>query len=749
MMRKFCLVNLILALCPAVAMAQQNPSSDSQGIDLARAAKGYIRHLRSEDGDSDEVSTVDVGQDASELFRGQGEGDVLLGGIAFRGQTINPSDTQYGSPYLRPIYASQLFEIAHAPKLADYARARGLDPAAPATHDQFVSEVNEQLNQYFALESVAAILDNDALMKKQSFAVQPERLEFALRKILFLDNAQLNDTLYEDFIGKKIEQALKDGSDAVKKLETIGVSPELVELFQQKLPNDKDPRDVIAQARLAFDRAAAAGLVADLTPAMQARQKDLVSPSLDPEELFERLRAKVGSDPYFFSVAWNEALNASFTDLASKFTDNWQPVLITGQNPAYGANDVFPDSLESFRAYLEKKLLPRQRALIRQKVANTWLLQSWRNADILNPNAPKNPSHLSNMFNPMSSLLLTIGSTDLDQAYGELKYELAAHNSPDFTIVEVKLGESHDISTGALDPCVSKFNAAFEKPYTEEQQAQLAKLSDRNLTTAGYDALILQAREQIPLDAYQAGAAALKADAACAGFASQVETKTVSIQPGAKELAGDELARVRFVAQVMSQKQLQRMIIPKMSRRDEFGNVHHYFFVRHRMLYLPRTGDAASISAELRQAIRTELCTSSIQTTGKGCDDPTTAAGIDSSLESRIDMMIREVNASLRDQVVQRRLADRMAEVVAKNIMTRYAIQANFEKFSYDGVDGFQLKSALADPIEHRAGPNDYRAGWIEQMFIVPREQVNPELLQERRLIEKSSKVFEKTNDLP
>ncbi|MBI3558463.1 MAG: hypothetical protein HY074_19510 [Deltaproteobacteria bacterium] len=96
------------------------------------------------------------------------------------------------------------------------------------------------------------------------------------------------------------------------------------------------------------------------------------------------------------------------------------------------------------------------------------------------------------------------------------------------------------------------------------------------------------------------------------------------------------------------------------------------------------------------------------------------------------------VHANLRDAVIMRRLADRMQEAVANAIEPRYVLKASTTSFAYNGVDGFQLKAAVADPVK-----------WLAQIFVVARMQKNPELVTERRIIERGTKTFEKAYDLP
>lgn len=504
----------------------------------------------------------------------------------------------------------------------------------------------------------------------------------------------------------------------------------------------------------------------ELSVAMLVRLADLAHPTREIGKLFSRMKAKVGVQPFFFGVAWSEGKDdPALEPLASGFRgESWQPLVLAGQNPRLGALDTFPATLEKFYTYVEAKLFPRVKAAVRQKVANGWLFGSWRNREILNPNPPRNLTHVSQMFNPFSAMMLTIPTSEYQAAYDELKYEIAAVPTMDFNIVQVKLGDSvADVSTAAPShPCALAFNKAFEGPYTALQQDMLKRIADPNLTTRGYDELIAKARAEIPVKAFDSAKAALALDESCRDYPVSMAQMQIHADPAGAEQADEAGARARFVGMVVQSEQLQRMMIPKRSRRDSHGNVYHYFFQSRDVKYLPWREDAKvdeTTLEALRPQIGAELCdkfrqkerewskkNASFASDGAGgrlspqisCDTIKAQMYIDNNFLPAVDLRVSKVYADLKDAVVVRRVAERMAESVKGAIGAKYRLEVSAEPFTYNGVNGFQLKRAAADPSK-----------WIPQMFVGPRMQMNPELLTQRRLIEKSNKIFERAYDLP
>ena len=232
------------------------------------------------------------------------------------------------------------------------------------------------------------------------------------------------------------------------------------------------------------------------------------------------------------------------------------------------------------------------------------------------------------------------------------------------------------------------FNKAFENPYTDLQKDVLKALADPKLTTKIFDTLITKARSEIAPASFEVAKAAVKAEPACADYSVELTPVSLHVDEQAKNLSDDETARVRFVGMLLQNDALQRMMIPKRSRRDNKGNVYHYFFQSRHVDYLASDDEA--------------------------------------------------VHSNLREAVVMHRLADRMQEAVAYAIEPRYVLHVDTGTFGYNGVDGFQLKSAVADPVK-----------WLAQIFVTARMQKNPELVTERRIIERGTKTFEKAYDLP
>ncbi|MBI3558464.1 MAG: hypothetical protein HY074_19515 [Deltaproteobacteria bacterium] len=522
-----------------------------------------------------------------------------LGGICFRSEGCDYSGRQYSTPFVETIYASTLFKLMGDPTLEAYAKQKKLDPKADDTRKFFVAEMSDQLNQLFVLKSIANILDTEAQLKATKKAPNPfevpfERTEFTVRKILNLDNQQMNDVIFEDFVQRLVTTAIAVGPDAVAKLADVGIPQQIVDIIQQKVPEGQDPRVIFEKFKTRFDADlkklvqspthSVPGLKVpaykDLPSSMLARLDDILNPSRNQMDQFARLKNKIGKDAFFFGVAWTEGKDdAALADIAAKFTEAWQPVVIAGQNPAYGAADTFPEDLDAFYKYVTSKLAPRQKTIARQRMANQWLFGFWRNRDILNPHPPRNGKHASDMFNPLSSLMLMIPSAEINEAYESLKFELAAKETNDFTLVEVKLGDSTEVAkTDATDVCAVVFNKAFEKPYTELQKNVLKALADPKLTTHLFDELITKARNEIPAASFEIAKAAVKAEPACANFAMELKPISLHVDEQAKNLSDDDNARVRFVGMLLQNEALQRMMIPKRSRLDNKGNVYHYFF---------------------------------------------------------------------------------------------------------------------------------------------------------------------------
>ncbi|MBI3543676.1 MAG: hypothetical protein HY075_10430 [Deltaproteobacteria bacterium] len=691
---------LIFSSSVPVAFAQQQEGTPGV-INVAGGGGSLLDKLMGSKSGKPSIflSPGDLMKMSGDFYRG-GEDDPKLGGIDFRGMQPDSS-----GQYLKQIFAHDLFKLMGDPTIEKYARSKNQDPQDPVVRQAFVSEMNVELNQLFVLKTIAGLLDNESEMKKMSLAVPYERLEYAIRKVLFLDNAAMNDAVFEDFLNTRITAALKDGEEtAPAKLAAIGITQEILDAFQNKLPKDADPKAILEKFKAKFDADVAQMLrapghsvpglktpaFADLSPAMIARYADLMVPPRNDIERFNRLKAKIGSDPFFFGVAWNEQKSDELlASLSTKFSENWQPVVFAGQNPMLGAAEKFPESLDAFYKYVEAKLQPRQNAVVRQRMANTWLFGYWRNRDLLNPNPPHKIRHFTDMFNPLSQFIMMTTQQELNDAYGELKYEIAAKEKNDFNIVEIKLGDSADVSTSNdTHPCALAFNKAFEKPYTEKQKLVLKELADPALTTKRFDELLLWARTEVPKASFDYAKAAMETDPACASYPAVFNQLKLHVEPDKQgTVAEDELARVRFVGMLLQNEQMQKMMIPKKSRRDTKGNIWHYFFQTRAVDYVPADND--------------------------------------------------EVRANLKDAVVMRKLADRTVEALEYAILPRYVIKANTNPFSYQGVTGFQLKDAVTDPRK-----------WLPQVFVAPRKQKNPELVTERRLIERSSKTFERAYDI-
>jgi hypothetical protein len=668
-----------------------------------------------------------------------GDMDVNLGGVDFRGESHNPDYAKYngGSPYLDTVYASALFDTL-----------KKQNPGLQLSRDaKSVDGVSRQLSQLFVLKVIGKMLDEDAYLYKQDEKVPLERIEYAVRKILYLDNKQMNDAIFDRYIRGLLVEAAKKGQEAVDKLSEVGITDELKMLMGLKdYPKDTDlskidRRGIYERFKAVFDRnamamvadqshAAPAGAklpaYADFPAGMIARYEDMIAPPTSDKERFEHLKAKVGSDPYFFAISWTKEGDRDddelLVNMRARLQDPWNPVVIAGQNSRAGLGDEFPQNYEAFFHYIDKKLEPRQIAGVRQKVANTWTFKYWRNRDLLNPKFRERiPTFKGSidMFNPMDPIRLNMTQKELAETYEELKHDLAAVPTADFMITEINLGAAADTGTSApVSPCAEVFKKAFEGPYKAGQEATLTELDSPDLTTKHYDELVTTARRTIVPAGFEAGAKALKdyrdaaGTAACADYPASITEKTIHFDE--KLLTGgdaEEKERQDFVASLMQNVRLQKMLLPMATRRSRAGNVSHFFFKRRRVLYIPFEDIGAGTAEQLELR--------------KGLGDKYMNA-------------VDAVRNALRSAIVMRRFADRMAEAVRYAIETRYTVRVRGESFSWEGVDGFKINSTVRTPAE-----------WIPQVFVVARPQVNAELMNERRIIERSTKQFEQAFDLP
>jgi hypothetical protein len=671
--------------------------------------------------------------------------DVNLGGINFRGESHNPDYDKYngGSPYLDTIYASSLFDTL-----------KKQNPGMQFSHDaKSVEGISRQLSQIFVLKIVGKMLDEEAYLYKQDESVPLERIDYAVRKILYLDSKLMNDAIFDRYIRGLLVDAAKKGQEAVDKLSEVGITDELRMVMGLKdFPKDTDPQKIDRKGmyetfKAVFDRnamamvadqnhAAPAGAklpkYSDLPAAMIARYEDMIAPPTSDKDRFEHLKAKVGTDPYFFAISWTKEGDRDDGDLLlnmrGRLQDPWNPVVIAGQNSRAGLTDEFPRDFEAFYHYIEKKLAPRQIAGIRQKVANTWTFKYWRNRDLLNPKLRDRVPTLKgsiDMFNPMDPIRLNMTSKELAETYDELKHDLAAVPTADFVVTEIKLGAAADTGTAnPVSPCAEVFKKAFEGPYKAGQETVLTELDAPDLTTKRYDELVSTARRTIVPAGFDAGAKALKdfrdadGNAACAEYPASITEKTIHFNEKLLERSQDggatdpdEKERQDFVASLMQNVRLQKMLLPMATRRSRAGNVSHFFFKRRRVLYIPfeDIGAGTAEQLELRKLLGDKFA-------------------------NAVDM----VRQNVRSAIVMRRFADRMAEAVRYAIETRYSVRVRGESFSWEGVDGYKINSTVTTPAE-----------WIPQVFVVARPQVNQELMNERRIIERSTKQFEQAFDLP
>lgn len=685
--------------------------------------------------------------------------DVLLGGLRFSGQTITEDDYKYGQPYLEPIYASQLFELIGFPSLEDYARMRaeipiGLPqvPGAPAPapapapaatpvaealnvpaepkvvitdaiRKEYVAEVSKKLNQVFVLKTLANILDTEAYLMNQSSEVPFERVEYAVRKILFVDGKRIASeckdkkieataeeqlryraSVFDEYIDQQIRRYEREGSNGYKILGEMGIDASVRSgdpKARQQLRAALEPVMTRYIRSNGADRAQSGRVyrlpsIDELSQQLIAYYKGTLSA---PEEwvLFERMKAAIGNKPFGFAVRWIPGRDARMQTLAREFKEQWPAARIMGQSP-YAA-DAFPQTLAEFREFVKKKLQPIPTYFTRQKIANTIMLKDWRNADLLNPRAPRNSKYPVEVFNPLGPARLFVTEKELNDVYNEVKDEIAAQVSQDFTLTEIKLGalaakrpapvaDNDDELSACIErpkpevaeshkPCIVKFKEAFETPYTTRQKEirdrLVAELKEKKITREQFNEAVLKARLDLPAEVYPAALEAMRAhkykvtvdgvevERGCAEVHAELKVHKINQDSRGdySRISDDERARMMFVAQLQSDMDLQRMMIPNVSQIDTGGNVHHYFFHR--------------------------------------------------ASEPKVEYLSpedKDVNMAVRDIIANRRVADRMGESLKSAIGKRYVVHAETRPFAYNGVEGFSLKQAVKEPNK-----------WIKQMF--------------------------------
>lgn len=389
------------------------------------------------------------------------------------------------------------------------------------------------------------------------------------------------------------------------------------------------------------------------------------------EQLFQRLKEKIGKNPFNFTVDWAaKSKDARLSALARDFKENWPAARVMGQ---------MPETLAEFRKLVQDRLSSIPKYFTRQKMVNTILVKDWRHRDLLNPFPVHNPQRQLDMFNPLGPARL-VSEDELNAAYEELKDEVAARTVQEFEITEIKLGsfvspldprKNEPEVNPAIKACVVKFKEFFETPYTERQKQLrddlLAKLKDSKITREEFNAAVLAARVELPAAVFSD---ALKQLREFKDDAGKTPCADLPIELGVRKLKYDSRAdyskatedlrlQLGFFAALQSDPNLQRMMIPSTSQIDTAGNVHHFFFSKAgetKTQYIPRTD--------------------------------------------------REVDLTVRDVVASRRVADMVAESLKSIIGKRYVIHANTEPFSYEGIEGFQIKAAVTEPSK-----------WLPQMF--------------------------------
>ncbi|MEW6056118.1 MAG: hypothetical protein AB1540_05840 [Bdellovibrionota bacterium] len=554
--------------------------------------------------------------------------DPLLGGIAYSSQKMDPSRMALASEYLKPIFASELFDLIH-PVPLEKLQARAKPEEREKVRANYLKEVSDELSRLFVLKSIAHILDAES----DSAKLPKSRFDYALRKILLVDT--------------------------------------------QRLTGEK-------------------GLAGE-----------------GEQVLFEKLRRAAGRGPFEFSVRWKPGEgDLRLERLADDFDGalDYPEFRFSGRGkklfPGVSSQerDLFPQSLEEFKSELFKRLKAAHLAYTRRNAANAMLISHWENHGLLNPFPPNEARLTVELFNPLGPARLHVTHKQLEQAYERLKNQIARNVTAEVTLLEVRLGDSKkvqvpqqsqtDLDSGSLalevdaraKQCLIAFKEAFEAPYFEKQNQIDHQIKEErkggSLRNEDLQRLVSELRRNIPRVAFEEAreeVMAVQSDGkkrfTCADFPMSIHEVKVTYdnwfkdyQTGLRKPLEEkgyevlsEAQRLRIIAatRFLEDPSMQQQLIPYANSVDAYGNARHYFFVN---------------------ATKPQ--------------------------QTYVSLQDRTVNLLVRQHLAMAELASLMARALESKISARYSLHARKETFSYNGVDGFWLKPAVAE-----AGK------WIPQLF--------------------------------